>query len=462
LAYTTDDDGNVLSESGTSVNNTYAYDAADRLISVGGTVKTQGILRAIPGGGATRSVLGSTRYIQGVVNVGAHVKSASYTYDASDNLVAETGANGFTATVNNLNQLTQVTAKGGSSTLVYDKAGNLLSDGSRTYTWDAENRLLSVTVTATKLTSTFVYDALGRRAAITDGGTTTRYRWCGERICAARTPAGAITARYFSQGEISGTTSRYYATDHLGSVRALMDNTGSAKGTAIYLAYGKPTFTGEVPTFAYAGMFYHRASGLYLTQHRAYDSTVGRWISRDPVGNIGGMNLYNYVSDNPMSGLDPFGLACSNAGNNPFSNPSLLWIIIGTEIIGGGPEDPLADAAVAAEVAAAEGGAAAVGGDLVTVTHFTDAATADAIAEGGGVLNSGTFVTVPGEAEVLSAPEVESTLEIDAGRGAYSATFQTPVSNLAIPENGALTSGGATQYQLINPTPVGPFIRTIP
>jgi YD repeat-containing protein len=81
LAYTTDDDGNVLSETGTSVNNTYAYDAVNRLTSVGGTVKTQGILRAIPGGGATRSVLGSTRYIQGVVNVGAHVKSASYTYD---------------------------------------------------------------------------------------------------------------------------------------------------------------------------------------------------------------------------------------------------------------------------------------------------------------------------------------------------------------------------------------------
>jgi RHS repeat-associated protein len=256
--------------------------------------------------------LGSTRYIQGVVSVGAHVKSASYTYDASDNLVAETGANGFTATVNNLNQLMQVTAKGGSSTFVYDKAGNLLIDGTRTYTWDAENRLLSVTVNATKLTSMFAYDALGRRVAITDGGTTTRYRWCGEQICAARAPAGAITARYFSQGEINGTTSRYYATDHLSSVRELMDNTGSAKGTAIYHAFGKPTLTGEIPTFAYAGMFYHQASGLYLTQYRAYDPNTGRWLSRDPIGEVGGINLYAYTNDRPIESRDPRGL-CSRS-----------------------------------------------------------------------------------------------------------------------------------------------------
>jgi RHS repeat-associated protein len=156
--------------------------------------------------------------------------------------------------------------------------------------------------------STFAYDALGRRVAITDGATATRYRWCGERICAARTPAGAISARYFSQGEMNGTTSRYYATDHLGSVRSLMDNTGSAKGTAIYHAYGKPTLTGEIPTFAYAGMFYHQASGLYLTQYRAYDSSVGRWISRDPVGEPGGTNLYAYVGNNPLQYVDLFGL----------------------------------------------------------------------------------------------------------------------------------------------------------
>jgi RHS repeat-associated protein len=87
-----------------------------------------------------------------------------------------------------------------------------------------------------------------------------------------------------------------------------MDNTGSARGTAIYHAYGKPTLTGEIPTFAYAGMFYHQASGLYLTQYRAYDSNFGRWISRDPVGEVSDGNLYAYVNDEPSSSIDPRGL----------------------------------------------------------------------------------------------------------------------------------------------------------
>ncbi|MGH7746335.1 MAG: hypothetical protein ACREQ5_16495, partial [Candidatus Dormibacteria bacterium] len=159
---------------------------------------------------------------------------AAYTYDASDNLLVATGAGAFTAKANNANQLTQVTEKGVTATWTYDKDGNLLGDGKRTYTWDAENRLLSVTLNATKQTSTFAYDALGRRVAITNSGITTRYRWCGERICAERNMAGAITARYFPQGEIDGTASRYYATDRLGSVRLLTDNAGRAKGTAVY------------------------------------------------------------------------------------------------------------------------------------------------------------------------------------------------------------------------------------
>ncbi|MGH7706439.1 MAG: RHS repeat-associated core domain-containing protein [Vulcanimicrobiaceae bacterium] len=374
---------------------------------------------------------------------------AAYTYDASDNLLAATGPGAFTAKANNANQLTQVTKKGVTATWTFDKDGNLLGDGTRAYTWDAENRLLSVTLNATKQTSTFAYDALGRRVAITDSGITTRYRWCGERICAARNAAGAITARFFPQGEIDGTASRYYATDRLGSVRVLMDNAGRTKGTAVYGAYGRTTTTGEMPTFGYAGMFYHKASGLYLTRYRAYNPDVGRWISRDPIGEVGGMNLYGYVGDNPASFIDPTGL-CSKSN----FTPDLLLLILGTEILGGGPEDPLADAAVAAEIAAAENAAIAAD-DLVTVTHFTSAEGALAIGEG-GTLNAGSFVTTS-DLSSLSPSEVESTLEIGAGKGAFSTSFQTPASNLGPAFNGPFTSGNAPQFQLINPTPITTF-----
>ncbi|MGH7746481.1 MAG: RHS repeat-associated core domain-containing protein, partial [Candidatus Dormibacteria bacterium] len=332
LAYTTDDENNVLTQTGTRVDDAYVYDAANRLVKVkrphrcdddgsdhsgwGGSSRDcdrdQGQQSSSQSqssviGGGRRFARSTVRQSGSTVRQtedgrgGRRSAHAAYTYDASDNLLVATGAGAFTAKATNANQLTQVTNKGVTATWTYDKDGNLLADGTRAYTWDAENRLLSVTLNATKQTSTFAYDPLGLRVAITDNGTTTRYRWCGGRICAAHNTAGAITARYFPQGEIDGTASRYYATDRLGSVRALMDNAGRTKGTAVYGAYGRTTITGEAPTFAYAGMFYHKASGLYLTRYRAYNPDAGRWISRDPIGEIAGMNLYAYAGDNPAS-----------------------------------------------------------------------------------------------------------------------------------------------------------------
>lgn len=97
-----------------------------------------------------------------------------------------------------------------------------------------------------------------------------------------------------------------------------------------------------------------------------------------------------------------------------------------------------------------------INGDLVTVTHFTNADTAAAIGEG-GYLNPGSFVTTD-DLSGLSASEVESTLEISPGKGAFSSTFQTPVSNLGPAYNGPLTSGGAVQFQVINPTQITTFV----
>jgi hypothetical protein len=48
---------------------------------------------------------------------------------------------------------------------------------------------------------------------------------------------------------------------------------------------------------------------LYLTKYRAYDPRDGRWLSRDPIEEAGGLNLYGYVGGNPVSYVDPLGLA---------------------------------------------------------------------------------------------------------------------------------------------------------
>ena len=78
-----------------------------------------------------------------------------------------------------------------------------------------------------------------------------------------------------------------------------------------YDPYGNPLqTTAPVTDFVYAGMFYNADSGLYLTQYRAYDPIVGRWLSRDPLGenNDPAANLYRYADGNPIGLGDPAGL----------------------------------------------------------------------------------------------------------------------------------------------------------
>jgi RHS repeat-associated protein len=77
-----------------------------------------------------------------------------------------------------------------------------------------------------------------------------------------------------------------------------------------YSAYGETETSGEpnaVSDFRYARMLYHEPSSLYLTLYRAYDPALGRWLTRDPIGEVS-FNVYAYVEGNPISFSDPFGL----------------------------------------------------------------------------------------------------------------------------------------------------------
>jgi len=91
--------------------------------------------------------------------------------------------------------------------LTWDADGNLLSDGVRSYTWDAENRLVGILYPGMPGKATaFAYDGLGRRTAISStpaGGSavTTAYLWCGSRICQARDATNATTREYYAEGE---------------------------------------------------------------------------------------------------------------------------------------------------------------------------------------------------------------------------------------------------------------------
>jgi RHS repeat-associated protein len=96
--------------------------------------------------------------------------------------------------------------------------------------------------------------------------------------------------------------------DHLGSVTDVIDAQGKRIGELDYGPYGKDIkAAGQVTDFRYAGMFYLPETGLYLTHYRLYDPDAKRWLNRDPIGEVGGLNLYAYVEGNPVNSVDPTG-----------------------------------------------------------------------------------------------------------------------------------------------------------
>jgi RHS repeat-associated protein len=213
---------------------------------------------------------------------------------------------------------------GVAETLTYDLNGNLTNavtaTSTNTYQWDGANRMVSFTGPTNQ--SLFTYDGLGRRVQIIEkqngvAVSTNKFVWAGIELCEQRDNTGAnVTKRFFGEGEQISGTNYFFTRDHLGSVREMTDNSGSIRARYSYDPYGRQTtLQGDLEAdFGYAGMYYHGASGLNLTLLRAYDSNLGRWSSRDPLGETVGLNLYDYVLNNPINWFDPYGACPTKQG----------------------------------------------------------------------------------------------------------------------------------------------------
>jgi RHS repeat-associated protein len=139
---------------------------------------------------------------------------------------------------------------------------------------------------------------------------TKQFIWVGNRIAEERDANNNVLRRFYPQGEQISGTSYYYTRDHLGSVRELVDSANAIRAQYDYDAWGNRTkLNGDLDSeFGYTGHYFHQQSGLNLALFRAYDSMTGRWLSRDPIGERGGPNLYGYVGNDPLNLIDPLGL----------------------------------------------------------------------------------------------------------------------------------------------------------
>ena len=224
----------------------------------------------------------------------------------------------------------------------YDLNGNLVGDGQRVFDYNDANELTTITV-AGQWKTDFVYDGLGRRRIVREY-TNSAGAWLlaseshlvYDRMVVLReqdasnvprvtyTRGPDLSGTFGGAGGIGGLLARtdgngsaYYHADAGGNVTLLTDTSGNVVARYLYDPFGriigKWGQLADANVMQFSSMPVHRQSGLSLYPFRAYDPNLQRWLNRDPIGELGGLNLYAYVRNSPDNLIDPDGLTwCSN------------------------------------------------------------------------------------------------------------------------------------------------------
>ncbi|MEZ5300445.1 MAG: RHS repeat-associated core domain-containing protein [Verrucomicrobiales bacterium] len=248
-----------------------------------------------------------------------------------------------TTTDYDVNALNQYDAIGGTSrpTPHHDDDGNLIDDGSKEYVWDAENRLVEVIDAATSNTvATYGYDYMGRRvrktttASAPQGATDTIFAYDGWNLIAEWDVSGtpALLRTYAWGLDLSGTLQGaggvgglmaitrhdlspaqtwYYNYDGNGNVSELVNSASYVYAHYEYSPFGKAvekTYSwADGNPFRFSTKYFDEETGFYYYGYRYYDPEHGRWASRDPIGEQGGLNLYGFVGNDGVGLFDPDG-----------------------------------------------------------------------------------------------------------------------------------------------------------
>ena len=299
--YAYDARGNITSVSDGQSTTTYAYDSFDQLVRENNQAAGKTWTYAYDDGGNIQS---KTEYAYTTGTLGAAVRTVNYGY----------GDAGWS------DLLTSI----GGQSLTADEIGNLLSDGTWTYTWQHGRQLAGMSKTGTNIA--YGYDSDGKRITKTVNGTTYNYHYLGDQLVEMTWDSNKLHFTYDSTGPLSvncNGTEYFYVKNAQGDVTGLVNASGTRVVTYTYDAWGNPlTTTGSMAAtlgaqnpLRYRGYVYDTETGLYYLQSRYYNPSWGRFINADdttlllssPGKAHWDKNVFAYCDNNPLNRVDEDG-----------------------------------------------------------------------------------------------------------------------------------------------------------
>jgi len=248
-------------------------------------------------------------------------------------------------------------------TLLFDQNGNLRTNDTRIFEYDDENQLTRVTEPA-GWKSEFTYDARMRMRVSKDfewvAGSwvqvnemrrvydgmlviqerdqfnVPRLRYTrGRDLSGSMEGAGGIGGLLaMTENSASGHLSSYFQSDGNGNVTCLVDTNQNVVARYLYDPFGN-TLSSSGPKaalnkFRFSTKEWHEQSAMLYYGYRWYIPSLQRWLNRDPIGELGGRNLYGHVENNPANLYDsdgrqagPFGTGPINVNPRPNNNPNI-------------------------------------------------------------------------------------------------------------------------------------------
>jgi len=253
--------------------------------------------------------------------------SYSYTYDPTGNWTIVSNPDGVHRySVNLLNQYTLI-ANDAARSLIYDGNGNLLSDGETTYEFEENDYLTTVSNSNERVSVR--HDGIGRRvfqqSLMGYEGNSIRIVYDGELAVGEISEGVSQMVRItrgldfsLSRDRLGGIggilmTKAINATnlisDGRGNIRVFISEISTQVSSVDYTAFGESVNSDpDVGPFGFSSK--ERFSLIPLSDFgfRLYHASQGRWIGRDRIEELGGVNLYAYVQNDPVNLLDPNGL----------------------------------------------------------------------------------------------------------------------------------------------------------